>query len=250
MNCSERLNTQAWLDSELDEHDRRAAKAHIESCAECRAFAAEAMALGDRLRRDGARYRAPEALAARIGERLDHDEETTRQKSGTRRGFWFGASSGVGLSAIAAGVAFLLLLPPSGATLLQSVTDTHVRALAGGQTVAVASSNHHTVKPWFAGRVPVSPPVADFGTQGFPLVGGRTASVAGQAAAVLAYRHGKHEIDLFVWADRGARLPASGVRHGYHVQVWKKGDLDFAAVSDTEASELAKFVRLVKSEPE
>src|SRR5581483_4818673 len=115
------------------------------------------------------------------------------------------------------------------------------------RAIEVASSNHHTVKPWFAGRVAISPPVADFAEEGFALAGGRTDTIARTRAAVVVYRHGKHLIDLFVWADDGAALPREGVRHGYHSLFWKKGDLDFAAVSDADPAELKKFAALVRA---
>ncbi len=119
-----------------------------------------------------------------------------------------------------------------------------------GRQIAVVSSDHHTVKPWFAGRAPVSPPVTDFAAQGFKLAGGRLDRVAGAPAAVVVYEHGRHEIDLFVWADRGSALPDTSVRHGFHAIFWKANDLDFAAISDTQAGELATFVKLVRAEPE
>ena len=151
---------------------------------------------------------------------------------------------------MAAALAMLIVLPPSAGTLAEAVTDAHTRALMSGNAIVVASTNHHTVKPWFAGRVPLSPPVADFAAQGFPLAGGRTDTVAGVPAAVVVYRHGKHEVDLFVWADKGSRQPGESTTRGYHAIFWKRGDLDFAAVSDTEGTELHKFVTLVQSEPE
>lgn len=249
MSCPELLVTQSWLDGELDAGEIARAKAHVESCTECRAFVASTTDVGELIRRGAVRYRAPEYLAARIERALDADRVSPRHRAG-RRGFWLGALGGVGASACAAAIALLVLLPPSSDSLVGAVTQAHVSALMHGRTVAVASSNHHTVKPWFAGRVPLSPPVADFAAEGFALVGGRTDTVEGARAAVLVYRHGRHEIDLFVWADRRSRLPAGGVRYGYHTEFWKNGDLDFAAVSDTEPSELAKFVQLVKGERE
>ena len=72
----------------------------------------------------------------------------------------------------------------------------------------------------------------------------------GRPAAVVVYGHGLHEIDLFVWADRGSQLPGATARHGYHLVSWKSGDLGFAAVSDAESGEISEFVRLVRSEPE
>jgi anti-sigma factor RsiW len=161
-----------------------------------------------------------------------------------------GAGSGAGIVALAASLAFFSFLPASEATLTEAVTDAHTRALMRGETIQIVSSNHHTVKPWFAGRIALSPPVADFPQKGFSLAGGRVDEIAGARAAVVVYRHGAHEIDLFVWADKGAKLPASTTRLGYHTIFWKRGDLDFAAVSDTEATELNKFVNLVRSERE
>jgi anti-sigma factor RsiW len=119
-----------------------------------------------------------------------------------------------------------------------------------GRVIAVASSDHHTVKPWFAGRIDISPPVRDFASEGFKLTGGRLDKAGGAPAAVVVYQHGRHEVDLFVWADRGSSLPAHIVRHGYHAMFWKSGDLNFAAVSDTAAPELARFVQLVRAAPE
>jgi anti-sigma factor RsiW len=243
------LRTQAYLDGELDGTAAVEAERHIESCPECQTLSAEVARLSDALRRDAMRHRAPDALRARIGAMLDAEDSRRAAPSG-RRSFWFGAASGAGISAIAAGLTVLLLLPPSAATLAQAITDDHTNALASGRMIEIASSNHHVVKPWFAGRVDVSPPAGDFAAQGFPLAGGRVDRVAGSRAAVVVYRHGRHVIDLFVWPDRGSVLPGNVTRHGYHVLFWKSGDLDFAAVSDTQRSELEKFVGLVRSQPE
>jgi hypothetical protein len=67
---------------------------------------------------------------------------------------------------------------------------------------------------------------------------------------VVVYRHGNHEIDLFTWADRGARLPAPAMIHGFRTDFWKSGDLDFAAVSDVDAVAFAKFTALARAQPE
>jgi anti-sigma factor RsiW len=252
MSCTELLRTQAFLDGELDDKAAAEVEGHIETCPECQAFSSDTAGLSDAIRRGLAHYHAPASLRKHIGEALDAEIGSQQIVSlhPRRRSFWFGAASGVGVSALAAAFALLTLLPPSAATLAEAVTDAHTQALMRGQVIQVASSNHHTVKPWFAGRVPVSPLVVDFAQQGFPLLGGRIDEVAGSRAAVVAYRHGKHEIDLFVWADKGSRLPGQSTAHGYHSIFWKSGDLDFAAVSDTDRTELTKFVSLVRSQPE
>ena len=252
MSCTELLRTQAFLDGELDEKASAEAEAHIRECPECQRFSATAAELSDALQRAPLRYHAPDDLRSRISAALDAEERAKIVPLSRRgwSGFWLGATSGIGASALAAGFALVAMLPPSASSIADSVAEAHTRALMNGRTIQVVSSNHHTVKPWFAGRVPLSPPVADFATQGFLLAGGRVDQVANAQTAVVVYRHGKHEIDLFVWADRGSSLPYDTTVHGYHTMFWKKGDLDFAAVSDTDSGELHKFASLVRSEPE
>jgi anti-sigma factor RsiW len=251
MTCPELLRTQSLLDGQLDQQDARAAEHHLESCAECRQWQTEADALGHYIRHDATRHSAPRLLAARIGAALDAEDRRLVQDGRIRkRSFWFGAVGGAGFSALAAGIVLTVLLPPSIGSLSEAVTDAHIHALMSGHVIEVASSNHHTVKPWFAGRAPLSPPVADFTRDGFVLAGGRTDTIAGSRAAVVVYKHGAHWVDLFVWADRGSPLPPAGISHGYHTEFWKTGDLDFAAISDMESMELKKFVQLVKGEPE
>lgn len=252
MSCPELMRTQAYLDGELDVKTAAEAEHHMETCADCREFSTAVATLSESLQSESLRTRAPDALRKRIGAALDAESMTKISFGFTRdpRSFWFGAAAGAGISAIAAIVAFLMVLPPSASSLGQWVTDAHTRALMSGETIEVISESRHTVKPWFAGRVPVSPPVADFTEQGYALLGGRVDRIGRVPAAVLVYRHGKHQIDLFVWADHGSELPREGTRHGYHSIFWKNDDLNFAAVSDTESGELKKFVALIRSEVE
>ena len=244
MPCPEIELTSAYLDGELDEAEALRVERHIATCAECQALVAVAADVSEAMRRPSARLKAPPLLKARIRRRLN------AERSKGRPDFWWGALSGVGASAAAAALLVTLMLPPGPESLAGAVTDAHIRALSGGGTIQVASSSHHTVKPWFAGRAPLSPPVGDFAAQGFPLVGGRVDEVLGRKAAVVVYGHGKHEIDLFVWADRGGALPPAGDRLGYHTVFWKGGDLDFAVVSDVASDELSQFVRLVQTQRE
>jgi len=252
MSCPETLRTQAFLDGEVLGDEAAAAERHIADCAECQAFCADVANLSDAIRSAAPRYAAPAGLRRRVRNVLDAEDASRRAaaRRPSRRTFWRGAFSGAGVTGLAAGLAVLAVQPPSAASLVDQVTAAHTRALMNDRAIAVASSDHHTVKPWFAGRIAISPPVKDFPAEGFKLAGGRLDKVAGSPAAVLVYQHGRHKVDLFVWADRGSSLPAAGVRHGYRSMFWKAGDLDYAAVSDTAAPELANFVRLVRSEPE
>ena len=244
MNCNETLQTQSYLDGELQGADASAAEQHLEGCAECQSLAAETADLSDALRQI-VRYRAPDTLRHRLKKELDREARRSPAKS-----FWVGAASGGGLSALAAGFALMLLLPPSVATLSQAVVDSHSAALTSEKTIMVASSSHHTVKPWLAAHAGISPLVTDLADQGFVLTGGRTDEVAGTRAAVAVYRHGNHEVDLFAWPDRGAGLPQAGMARGFRTAFWKVNDLDYAAVSDVDAAAFQKFVGLAQSQRE
>jgi anti-sigma factor RsiW len=244
MSCEHLLNTQSYLDGELTGVEAAEAERHLQTCAECQAFAAQAAELSDALRK-ASRHAAPSHLRAAVLARLDKEPVRFSPRS-----FWMGAAGGAGASALAAGFALLALLPPSIATLTQSVADAHARALTGGKTIMVASSNHHTVKPWLAAHAGLSPPVTDFAADGFPLTGGRVDEVAGRPAAVMVYAHGNHEVDLFAWPDRGADLPGVGVSRGFRTTFWKQGDMDFAAVSDVDQAAFQKFVALARAQRE
>jgi len=248
MTCDESLKTQAYLDGELDAAQSLEVEAHLEQCAECQALAADHADLKEAMA--GAAYhRAPAALRARIGAALDAEANAQTNvaplKAPRRSGFWLGAGSGAGGMAIAAALAFLLFMPANN-VLVADLADAHVRSLMGEHLIDVASSDHHTVKPWFAGHSDVSPPTEDFKADGFTLVGGRADYVHGARAAVVVYRHGAHVINLFAWADRNAQLPDTSSRDGYRMVFWKQKDLDLAAVSDVDPAELDRFVALVK----
>ena len=244
MTCEHGLTTQSYLDGELEGAAAAAAEAHLESCSDCQAQVAAIADLSDGLRKV-TRYRAPDTLRHKLTKQLDRESSRAPAKS-----FWVGAASGGGLSALAAGLALFLLLPPSAATLSQSIVDAHTAALTGGKAIMVASSSHHTVKPWLAEHAGISPPVTDFAAAGFVLAGGRVDEVAGSRAAVSVYRHGNHQVDLFAWVDRGTPLPASGIHRGFRTRFWKNGDMDFAAVSDVDAAAFDKFVGLAQSQRE
>jgi len=126
------------------------------------------------------------------------------------------------------------------------IVSAHLRSLQAGHLTDVISTDQHTVKPWFAGKLDVSPPVIDLTAQGFTLIGGRLDYVDARPIGAVVYKRRAHIINLFAWADHGQTLPASGLRDGYRMILWKQNDLDLAAVSDVDPAELDKFVALVK----
>jgi anti-sigma factor RsiW len=131
----------------------------------------------------------------------------------------------------------------------QQVVASHVRSLMlPGRDVDVASSDRHTVKPWFNGRLTFSPPVKKLDDAGFELVGGRLDYLDRQKVAVLVYKRRSHIINLFVWpaADRSPRLPQTLTTQGYHIIHWSEGDLTCWVVSDLNEAELQEFVDLIR----
>jgi anti-sigma factor RsiW len=251
---------QAFFDGEVDAVAAADIERHVEHCAECRTLLQDLGMVRTALRRDLAYPQAPAALRAQVSRLLDQEEvrpENTlplsqpqrRPRSAQKprsRSFWSGAFAGVGGTAIAAMVALFLLTPRLGNPLLDELVNAHVRSLMPTHLIDVVSTDKHTVKPWFAGHADVSPVVADFGEQGYRLIGGRVDYLEHQRSAVVVYQHGAHVINVFSWAGGGRPLPDNLTRSGYHLAFWKAGDLTYCAVSDTGWDELLGLVRLMR----
>ena len=136
----------------------------------------------------------------------------------------------------------------TGGALADAIVNSHVRALMGAHLLDVPSSDQHTVKPWFLGKLDFSPPVVDLVAAGFPLAGGRLEYVDGRPAAAVVYTRRQHTIDLFVWPASVAAAPAdTRTIRGFHLRHWIRGGMSFWAVSDLNDQELDEFVRLLQS---
>jgi anti-sigma factor RsiW len=245
MSCGvprERLH--AWLDGELSVEAAFEAESHARTCAECAAEYRSAVALRQAIRGASLTAAPPETLEARVRARLGREGRPARPRGVPA---WAAVAA-----ALVLGAAFGTLLAPLREAIRtrgldESLVDAHVRALAAGPLTEVASSEQHTVKPWFAGRVDFSPKVKDLAADGFPLKGGRVDRVGRRPAAALAYGRAKHVIDLFVWAGPSAPTPAATARvRGINVVRWTEGDLAYAAVSDLNETELSAFADLVR----
>ena len=130
---------------------------------------------------------------------------------------------------------------------MAELVSSHVRSLQVDHLSDVVSSDQHTVKPWFNGKLDFSPPVIDLAAQGFPLVGGRLDYLDGHTVAVLIYRHKLHPINLYIWpsSDRNGALQVHG-RQGYHLIHWVVGGMNYWAVSDLAANELEFYVNFLR----
>jgi len=253
MQCVESLRVQAYFDGELDAVSAADIERHAEACAECRALLEELEQTRMALRQDLNNAGAPPELRARIMRSLDQETaiKSRRVDGGWLRSwrpqpFWRGAFSGIGGTALAAGIAFYLLAPSLTTPLLDELVSAHVRSLMPDHLIDVVSTDKHTVKPWFAGHTDVSPVVADFDSQGYRLIGGRADYFDRQRAAVVVYQHGSHVINVFSWATSQRDVPSNTTRNGYHLAFWRAGDLVYCAVSDTAWDELLGLVRLLQ----
>lgn len=158
---------------------------------------------------------------------------------------WRSASIGfvLGLACMAL-VAPLLQRWAQEATMDGALVASHVHALRLGPLTEVVSSDQHTVKPWFQGRLDFAPPVQDLADKGFPLLGGRTEQLHGNRVASLAYSRGQHVIDLYIWPSSSQQAQVRSVQRGFNLLSWSDGAMQFWAVSDLNRRELAQFAQL------
>ncbi|RZN13138.1 hypothetical protein CWO91_00710 [Bradyrhizobium genosp. SA-3] len=241
MICDEaRILLHALLDNELDAGHAREVEAHIASCPACAAELAAQREMQRVLADTDLRYTAPASLRARIEASLPQ-----AQHQPTRRSLLRGFAMGSAVSALAAsGVVALVLRQDDQQRILSEVVSAHLRSLQAGHLTDVVSTDQHTVKPWFNGKLDVAPPVIDLTAQGFTLVGGRLDYIDARAIGAVVYRRRQHVINLFVSQTSNVeyRTPKTETMQGFNCRRWGNRGLNFWAVSDIAADELAEFV--------
>jgi anti-sigma factor RsiW len=229
----------AYLDNELAPADAASIAGHIEGCAACRQRLAALDSLG-RLVRSVPYYPAPDRLRTAAASVPRRARRTTSILA------WAAAAA----LAVAIGGAGFRARQTARTTsvLAEDVVNRHVSALMSGHVIDVRSSNQHTVKPWFQGKLDFSPPVADLAAAGFPLTGGRVDAIGGRAVAALAYQRRDHVITVFVWpaVDGTAAGDARTIR-GFQERHWVHADLSLWAVSDLNDQELREFAQAFES---
>jgi anti-sigma factor RsiW len=240
----------AYVDGELDLARSVDVEQHMEECQACANAYHSQTVLRSALKDRSLYHSAPARLEKRIRSSLRRE---AKSEVGRR---WFGWRwLPVGAMALILLLGFVIWrvapgLRPAGDDLLaQEMVSNHVRSLQlESHRTDVISSDQHTVKPWFDGKLDFAPPVKDFSTQGFPLLGGRLEYLNNRAVAALIYQRQKHFINLYIWpADQSnATSEVATKRQGYNLLHWTNSGMNYWAISDLNGVELHEFARLVQ----
>ena len=237
----------AYVDRELDVAASLQMEAHLAECRSCAGAIERLEALRAAIGSAGLTYAPPPDLAPRLRAAIRRDIRP-RRASAQRLAWW----SAIPAAAVAgAALAWIGVVVLGGIGGRQRVFDElvagHVRSLMVDHLVDVASSDQHTVRPWFNGKIDFAPPVADYPSDGFPLVGGRVDYIGGRPVAALVYRHQQHLVNVFIWpTGSGASDPREFSSQGYHLLRWSDAGLEYWAVSDLNTRDLQRLAELIR----
>jgi anti-sigma factor RsiW len=243
------LPLHAYLDGELDPTNSLAVEKRMAAdpalAAECERIEALRRLIRENLPREaappGLRMRVEAAVGMRPRRTLAHTQFS-----------WQALAASIAITAIVAGSSTSMLLSPSRPDLVrEGVVDAHIRSLMASQPIDVASSDRHTVKPWFNGRIPQAPRVVDLAKEDFPLVGGRIDVVGEVPVPTLVYGHAKHIISLTAVpaSGRANSAPVLSAVGGYNMYRWTEDGVAYWAVSDVASADLDKFAELFRATP-
>jgi anti-sigma factor RsiW len=244
MNCEDAWRLiEAYSDGELDLIRSLEVEEHLRGCDSCASARENLQALKQAAH--SAYFHAPDGLRERVLAAV-LASDSLAQNVVVRRPTRFWIATGL---ALAAGILLgfftgqIRIRDASEQTLLAALTDSHVRSLIGTHLTDVVSSDQHTVRPWFEGRLGFAPPLADLSGQGFPLVGGRVEYIDGHVVAALVYERRKHFINLFVWPAKAGNQEAKEEKsqRGYNIVSWRAAGMNCWAVSEIAEDDLRKF---------
>lgn len=242
LECEQTLLVQADFDGELEAGRAAALVEHVAQCPHCR-LVSEQLERSRALFRDVSRYPVSQEVRRCVDRALQTQAPASESRSLLRAA---GRAPLLGwVSALAASIVLaIVLLTPRTPDVEAQLLASHVRSLQlESHLIDVASSDHHTVRPWFAGKVDFAPPVKELAGDGFPLEGGRIDVVGGRTVAVLVYRAGRHIVSVYIWPERAdlGDLPRGQRADGFNLRRWVEDGLVVSCVSDLAADELERF---------
>jgi anti-sigma factor RsiW len=244
MNRDDEQRLHAYLDGELGATEAIEFERRLAEDSELRAGLVELRAMSERIRNQARYHEAPPPLRAQV---LGQIRRQAPRRPGRIALWWTSLAAGAAVAAMAAWFAPALIRSGAWDPRVEEVLDDHLRATLGTHWVDVASSDHHTVKPWLSARLGFSPAVPDLSDQGFELLGGRIDVLDAKPVATLVYRRRQHMISVFVWPGEPGTARASIERRGYHIVRFGRAGMSYWAVSDLNESELQDLARLIAS---
>ncbi len=234
----------AYVDDELDLISAREIEQHLRDCDGCRSMQQQVRGLREALATAAPAYHAPAHLRRSIRAALPQEANTAESVFPP----WLTFATGAVCAALLLAFLFFQFTRTSrGNAIADEVVANHVRSLLATHLVDVASSDQHTVKPWFDGKVDFAPDVHDFSMSGFPLVGGRLDYLEGKTVVALVYQRNKHPINVFIVPGSAGNdtSPLLSTRRGYNVLTWTHREMKYWAVSDLNQTELRELVALL-----
>jgi anti-sigma factor RsiW len=246
MNCEQaRPLIEPYADGELEAAAILELEKHIHDCPACALAWRNTQALKKALKQDALYFAAPAELRRRIKAELPSPAKEVPPRLGWNWNWLSVLTSGAAAACLALLLAVTLLRPAPQQQLAQEIVSSHVRSLMANHMLDVVSTDQHTVKPWFNGRLDFSPPVKNLAEQEFPLIGGRLDYLGGRSVAALVFQRHKHVINLFIWPAResGSKPVPVATIQGYNVIRWSEAGMVFWAVSDLNETELMEFVQ-------
>jgi anti-sigma factor RsiW len=241
----------AYFDGELDLVHTVEFEEHLKTCSDCAKELREQQSMRQSLSRANLYEPAPASLHARVRAELPDAKVQPKLVPMRSRAVleWFAAAAAVGI-VLLLGARIIANFGGQRQTsvVAQEIAASHIRSLQPGHLFDVQSTDQHTVKPWFDGKLDFAPPVTDFANQGFPLVGGRLDYLDNRAVAALIYQRQKHLINVFIWPaeSKPAKLPDTQTIQGYNLVFWSRAGMNFCAVSDLNVAELRDLVQLLQ----
>ena len=248
MTCKETRDVlNAYMDGELDSAGSLAVETHMRGCASCLGEVESLHALASAIENGSLRFKAPDHLKRKVQGAIRAANPAARSSFFYWR--WASVLASLVLVAAVTWTVTTYWTRSAGETLLvNDIVSSHVRSMMANHVTDVASSNSHTVKPWFSGKLDYSPPTKDFTEQGYRLIGGRLDYLDNRPVAALVYQRSQHFINLFVWPSNETATTKEEqlARQGYNLIHWNQSGMTYWLVSELNLPELEECARLLK----